>query len=80
LRRQTFVFPWHTFRFAKSTDDHVTANFYSHEITITGSGLSALVSDLAEQHVVSITEPDRTAKFRPSTGPLITGVSVAEVD
>jgi hypothetical protein len=80
LRRRSFVFPWHTFLFADGTDDEVRAVFHSHFVRIEGSGLSALVSHLAEQRVASLTEPDRTAKFRQSVGPLITAISVTEAE
>jgi hypothetical protein len=52
--------------------------FHSHCIRIEGSGLSALVSDLAEQRVIGLTEPDRTAKFRGAVGPLITAIAVTD--
>jgi len=78
LHRRSFVFPWHTFRVAEGTDTEVRVSFHSHSIRIEGSGLSALLSCLAEQRVTSLTEPNRTAKFRQSAGPLITAISVTE--
>lgn len=78
LRQRSFIFPWHTFLFAEGTDTEVRAMFHSHCIRIEGSGLSALVSDLAEQRVIGLTEPDRTAKFRGAVGPLITAIAVTD--
>ena len=80
LRRRSFVFPWHAFLFAEGTDAEVQVSFHSHSVRVEGSGLSALVSDLSAQRVTSLIEPDRTAKFRQSVGPLITAVSVTEAE
>lgn len=80
LHRQSLVLPWHTFLFAEGTDSAVRAVFHSHTVLIEGSALSALLTDLAEQRVTSVSQPSRTAKFQQSTGPLITAISITEAE
>ena len=78
MRQRVYVLPWSLFLFATGTDAEVEATFHTHLVHVQGSGLSALLSDLADQSVTRLVEPDRTAKFTQSRGPHITAVTVTE--
>ena len=78
LRQRTYVLPWSLFLFAEGTDAEVRLTFHTHVILVQGAGLTSLLSDLAEQNVKQLVEPDRTAKFQPARGPHITAVSLTE--
>jgi hypothetical protein len=78
LRQRSYVLSWSLFLFAEGTEAQVRVVFHTHVITIEGAGLSALLSDLAQQVVTELIEPDRTAKFSRSTSPLISSLSVSE--
>jgi hypothetical protein len=78
LRQQSYILPWSMFLYAQGNDAEIRAVFHTHEVLIQGAGLTSLLSDLAAQSVKKLVEPDRTAKFAPGDGPLITAVSVTE--
>ena len=78
LRQRSYVLPWSLFLFAEGTDSTVRAVFHTHVVEMEGSGLSSLLSDLAEGAIQQVVEPDRTARFGSATGPQITAVSVIE--
>jgi hypothetical protein len=78
LRQHSYIFPWSLFLFAEGNDVEVHATFHTHTVVVQGSGLTALLSDLAVQNVSELVEPDRTAKFAKGSGPLISAVSVSE--
>ncbi len=78
LRQRSYVLPWSLFLFAEGADNAVRAVFHTHVVEIEGSGLSSLLSDLAEGSIQQVVEPDRTARFSSATGPQITAVSVIE--
>jgi len=78
LRQRSYVLPWSLFLFAEGTEAEVRATFHTHVVLIQGSGLSSLLSDITEQAVKQLVEPDRTAKFTAGRGPQITTVSVSE--
>lgn len=78
LRQRTYVLPWSLFLFAEGTDAEVRLTFHTHVILVQGAGLTSLLSDLAEQNVKQLVEPDRTAKFQSARGPHITAVSLTE--
>lgn len=80
LHKRTFVFPWHTFLLAEGTDVDIVCLFHGHTVSVQGSGLSALLADLADQRVISLTERGRTARFRERAGPLVTAISVESKD
>jgi hypothetical protein len=78
LRQRNYVLPWALFLYAEGTDASVRAVFHTHVVTIEGAGLTSLLSDLAQQSVVQIKEPDRTAKFSEPAGPHIRSVTIEE--
>ena len=78
LRQRSYVLPWSLFLFAEGTDGEVRAVFHTHVVEVAGSGLTSLLSDIAEQAVQLVVEPDRTTKFSARPGPQITTLSVSE--
>jgi hypothetical protein len=78
LRQRSYVLPWSLFLFAEGTDAEVRALFHTHVVLLQGAGLTRLLSDLADQVVNELVEPDRTAKFSKSSAPQITAISVTE--
>lgn len=78
LRQRSYVLSWSLFLYAEGTEAQVRVVFHTHVLTLEGAGLSALLSDLAQQVVTELIEPDRTAKFRHGTGPLISSLAIGE--
>lgn len=78
LRQRIYVLPWSLFLYAEGTEVEVRAVFHTHLLLMQGSGLSALLSDFADQGITQLLEPDRTAKFSRQRGPQITALSVTE--
>jgi hypothetical protein len=76
LLKQTVVLPWSQFLYTEGDDAQVRLTFSTHEVTVKGSGLSHLLSDIGEERVVLLAEPGRAGRFVADTGPRITGVSV----
>jgi hypothetical protein len=84
LRRRAHVLPWFRFIYAEGDNTQVQIAFASHMVTITGSGLAALLAALAIQRVIRIVQPTESeAKFSvrgPAagkyTGPAITNITV----
>ena len=81
LLKRVHVFPWGQFLFAEGTGDEVRAAFATHDVIIKGSGLTALLDDLALQRVVVLREPARADKFAGGgQGPRIVEVSVRKAE
>jgi hypothetical protein len=80
LLKQTVVLPWSQFLFAEGDDTQVRLTFSTHEVTVKGSGLAHLLSDMREERVVLLAEPGRTGRFIADSGPRITGVSVRKIE
>ena len=78
LRQRFYVLPWNLVLFAEGSEAQVRITFHTHIVAVQGSGLGALLLDLAAHSVTQLVEPDRTAKFTPGSGPQITAVSVTE--
>lgn len=78
LRQRTYVLPWSLFLYAEGTNGDVRLTFHTHIVLVTGTGLNALLSDVATHCVKQLVEPDRTAKFSSPQGPQVTAVSVTE--
>jgi hypothetical protein len=76
LLKQTYVLPWSQFLYAEGSSDQVRAVFTTHDLLITGTGLSSLLSGFAAQQITQIREPARTEKFGAATGPRITTLTV----
>ena len=80
LAKQTYVLPWQQFLYAVGGDDEVHAVFAMHEVIVRGMGLTALLADLAAQHVTLIQEPTRADRFQSSGGRFIREVDVRQIE
>jgi hypothetical protein len=80
LPKQTYVLPWHQFMYAVGGEDEVHAVFAMHEVIVRGTGLTALLADLAAQHVTLIQEPTRADRFQSSGGRFIREVDVRQIE
>jgi hypothetical protein len=80
LPKQTYVLPWHQFLYAEGGDDEVRAVFAMHEVIVKGTGLTALLADLAAQTVTLIQEPMRADRFQSSGERFIREVRVQKLE
>ena len=76
--KRTYVLPWHQFLYAEGGDDDVRAVFAMHEVTVRGTGLRALLADLAAQSVTVIREPMRAERFQRHLDRFIREVDMRE--
>jgi hypothetical protein len=76
LLKQTYVLPWSQFLYAEGTADQLRAVFTTHDLQMTGAGLTSLLSDFAAQHLTEIREPARAEKFGSAAEPRITTLTV----
>ena len=64
LRRAAHVFPWHRFVYAEGDNNLIRIAFASHLVTVSGSGLAALLAAVAGQRVIRLIQPTQNeAKF-----------------
>jgi len=80
LLKRTYVLPWIQFVYAEGGDDEVRAFFATHEVTIRGAGLTALLADLAGQKVTAIHEPSRTDRFTSASDRFVREVLVQKLE
>jgi|ERR1035441_390410 hypothetical protein len=59
LRGRTYVRPWAQFLYAEGGDDEARLVFATHNVIVKGTGLSALLDDLAGEGLVGLDEPSR---------------------
>ena len=60
LRRSAFVFPWFRFVYAEGESAKIVIVFATHQLTVTGRGLGALLTAIASQRVVRLLEPSQS--------------------
>ena len=85
LRRRAYVLPWFRFVCSEGDNAQIQVAFASHTVTVTGTGLAALLAALATQRVIRIVQPsENEAKFGVRgpgagryTGPSISDITVA---
>jgi hypothetical protein len=63
LLDKTYLLPWTQFLYAEGGDDEVRLVFATHDVIAKGSGLSALLADVAAQRLVGMDEPRRATSF-----------------
>jgi hypothetical protein len=63
LLQRTYVLPWSQFLYAEGGDDEVRLVFATHDVLVVGSGLSSMLSDLAEQRIGRLNEPTRADRL-----------------
>jgi len=86
LRRRAYVLPYFRFVYADGDNVQVKIAFSSHLVTVSGSGLAALLAALASNLVVRIMQPtENEARFgvrghgsAVHSGPSITDITVEE--
>ncbi len=80
LPKCSYVLPWSQFLFAQGGDDEIRVSFTTHDILIKGSGLGALLVDLAAQRVARLQQPMRSDRFANSATPSIHELSVVKIE
>jgi len=81
LLKRTYVLPWTQFLYAEGTSEEVQAVFSTHDVVVTGSGLSSLLADFASQQIAILRQPARTEMFADgATAPRIFEVQVRRLD
>ena len=63
LLKRTYVLPWSQFLYAEGGDDEIRLAFATHEVVVTGTGLSSMLTDLAEQRIGRLNEPTRADRL-----------------
>ena len=67
LIRRTYVLPWTQFLYAEGGEDEVRIVFAADDIVVRGSGLAALLADVAAQRMAVLREPTRADRFRSNS-------------
>jgi hypothetical protein len=80
LPKRTYVLPWAQFLYAEGAPDQVRAVFSMHDVVVTGSGLDALLADVAAQVVTVVQQPSRVENFVPVPGPRVLAVEVRRIE
>ena len=78
--RRTYVLPWSQFLYAEGGEDEVRIVFAAHDIVVRGSGVAALLADVAAQRVAVLREPTRADRFSGSGGRMIREIIVQKTE
>ena len=64
LRRSTHVLPWFRFVYAEGDDSKAHLDFGEHTVTVSGSGLEALLEAVSSHRLIRLIQPTQNeAKF-----------------
>lgn len=63
LLKRTYVLPWSQFLYAEGGDDEIRLVFATHDVVVAGTGLSSILTELAEQSVGRLNEPTRAERI-----------------
>ena len=64
LRRSMYVLPWFRFVYAEGNDSKAQLDFGEHTVTVTGSGLEALLEAVSSHRLIRLIQPTQNeAKF-----------------
>jgi uncharacterized protein (DUF433 family) len=63
LLKRTYVLPWSQFLYAEGGDDEIRLVFATHDVVVTGNGLSSILTELAEQSIGRLNEPSRADRL-----------------
>jgi hypothetical protein len=63
LHKATYVLPWSQFLYAEGGEDEVRLVFATHDVMVKGSGLAALLTDVAAHRLAAVTEPLSADRF-----------------
>lgn len=80
LSKRSYVLPWSQFLFAEGGDDEIRLAFTTHDVLIKGSGLGALLVELAAQRVARLQQPMRADRLLKGQGVLISELSVTKIE
>ena len=80
LLKRTYVLPWSQFLYAEGGDDEVRLVFATHAVVIAGSGLSSILTDLAEQRIRRLNEPTRADRLEGFGTSRIREIQVEKLD
>jgi hypothetical protein len=80
LLKRTYVLPWSQFLYGEGGDDEIRLVFATHDVVVAGSGLSSMLTDLAEQRIGRLSEPTRAARMGAFGTTLIREIRVEKVD
>lgn len=80
LLDRTYLLPWAQFLYAEGGDDEVRLVFATHDVVARGSGLGALLTDVAAQRLIAIDEPVRAERFGSGADPCVRQLIVRKVE
>jgi hypothetical protein len=76
LVKRTYVLPYSQFLYAEGGDDEIRLVFATHDVFVAGRGLSAILTDLAEQRICRLNEPTRADRLSRFGTPCIREIRV----
>ena len=79
LHQATYVLPWSQFLYAEGGDDEVRLVFATHDVMIKGSGLGALLTDVAAHKLAALAEPLSPDRFLDRSVRRVREVAVRKV-
>jgi hypothetical protein len=80
LLKQTLVLSWNQFLYAEGSDDEARIAFASHDVFVSGAGLSSLLQAIGLNQVTSIREPARSERFPVQTVRFIREIEIRRLD
>lgn len=80
LPRQTLILSWNQFVYAQGGDDEIRIAFATHDVIVTGVGLSPLLRAITGHHVVSIRELARSERFSAPAERFIREIEIRSVE
>lgn len=79
LRKATYVLPWSQFLYAEGGEDEVRLVFATHDVMVKGSGLGALLTDVATHRLAALTAPLLPDRLMGRGVPSVCEVAVRKV-
>ncbi|PYS30941.1 MAG: hypothetical protein DMG11_03345 [Acidobacteria bacterium] len=80
LPKSAHVLPWCHFLWAEGDSGEIRIAFTTHDVVVKGSGLDALLGDIAAQRIVELKQPLRAERFGVISGTCIREIAVTKVD
>ena len=79
LHKATYVLPWSQFLYAEEGEDEVRLVFATHDVSVKGVGLGALLRDVAAHRLAALAEPLGPDRFLGRGAPSVREVAVRKV-
>jgi hypothetical protein len=76
LHKATYVLPWSQFLYAEGGEDEARLVFATHDVMVRGSGLGALMTDVAAHRLAALAEPLSPDRFLSRGAPCVREVAV----